>query len=111
MANLLKHHEPAATSHNFHGHVDVISRNVISGWAEDPNSNDPVSISVFIDNKRVTTVECTDHRQDVIDAGFRNGRTFYLNPIRNLSQGLNFIEVRFANTNSLVPNGQATLEY
>ena len=103
--------KPAASTCNFHGHVDVISRNVISGWAEDPNSNDPVLISVFINSKEVKTVECADHRQDVLDAGFRNGRTFYLNPIRNLAQGLNVIEVRFAKTDALVPNGRATLEY
>jgi SAM-dependent methyltransferase len=93
------------------GYVDVISRSVISGWAEDAGSDTPVSISIRSNDKELAVVNCTAVRQDVSEAGFKNGRSFHFNPIRFLTQGVNDIEILFAKTNCRIPNGQASLEY
>jgi hypothetical protein len=93
------------------GYVDVISRNAISGWAQDPASDRPTLISLVINGKEVATSFCGTIRQDVVDAGFKKGRSFHFNPIRSLANGVNDIEVRFAKTQETLPQGRGQVEY
>jgi SAM-dependent methyltransferase len=99
------------SSQTIAGYVDVISRNAISGWAEDRDSDHPVLISLLINGKEIATSFCGNIRQDVVEAGFKNGRSFHFNPIRSLKDGVNEVEVKFAKTQETLPQGQGRLEY
>lgn len=55
--------------YNYDGYIDVINRNVISGWMVDKNKNKALEVELLVNNEVLTEIRCKIERQDVIDAG------------------------------------------
>ena len=80
----------------FHGHVDRIDEERISGWAQFKDYPDiPVSLSIYRDGQLVRTLIADQFRADLRDQGFGSGNHgFSLVSNHALFDGASLIEVQ-----------------
>jgi len=59
---------------NFIGHFDYLGSKTIQGWAYNKSSpGEPVIVSIYIDEKKVTEVLSNEYREDIREYGIGNG--------------------------------------
>jgi SAM-dependent methyltransferase len=95
----------------FVGYVDVMKETQISGWAaDDLHLDTPAYVDILVGSVRVASVRCCLYREDLRHAGLGDGRkAFFFDPSQYLAFGPNAVEVRFSESESVVPNGSRSL--
>jgi len=93
------------------GHVDLISREVITGWAaEDADPNGVVTVSIFVDGMKAGQIRCDLLRPDLRNAGTygegKHGFRFEF-PTPMPVEVDRRVTVRFAQTGRILGNGDA----
>src|SRR5208283_5118771 len=95
------------------GHVDVIERGFVAGWAaDDQQPAVPVSVCVFVNGQRYAQLRCDLNRPDLAKTDWsgatRHGFRFDFDPPLPSRLDLR-ISVRFATTGTIVPSGERAL--
>ena len=68
------------------GGLDIVSRDLIAGWARTPRDpGAPVSLLVSVNGHRVARVLANAHRADLEEAGFGDGRHAFSVRFKNIS--------------------------
>jgi len=90
------------------GCVDTLSDTSISGWAADSaDLNRTAQVDVIVNQSLVATLSCAGFRPDLLAAGIGDGRkSFHFDPSACLKPGGNTLEVRYAGTDLLLPEGR-----
>ncbi|MGH9761737.1 MAG: hypothetical protein ACREAC_12990, partial [Blastocatellia bacterium] len=99
-SSILAHKPP-----NYQGYLDVASCGQVAGWAWDTNQpNNPISVSITVDNLAPVTVRANSFRQDLQNAGIGNGvHAFWYTPPASLRDGhTHLINVTYCGTVSPV---------
>ena len=95
------------------GHVDLIASTLFAGWAvETDQPDEPVDVSVFMDDRKLIQLTCDRLREDLIGkAGLGNGRHgFRYNPYPPLTgPRTRRVTVRFTKTGRILGNGDVVL--
>jgi SAM-dependent methyltransferase len=72
----------AARERRFVGYIDLFDAHVIAGWAADTTTpTTPVRVDVFVDDRLQGTLPADGFRQDVMDAGYGDGRKGFSLPL------------------------------
>lgn len=86
------------------GYVDSISPSSIYGWAYDDKIPSPVYVDIYLDGIRIASVLANRFRQDLLDAGLRNGCShFTFSPSGQIPARDCVVEVRVGEI--VLPNG------
>lgn len=95
------------------GHVDRFHMFSVHGWAANGDRPDrTVGVAIVNNGRTVAIVPARGFRADLLGAGQGDARrAFWFNPFECLEYGENRLEVRYAGTGTLVPNGVHTLYY
>jgi hypothetical protein len=90
------------------GCVDKLWDTCVSGWAaDDADPDKAVQVDVIVNSALVATVPCAAFREDLRAAGIGDGRKgFRFDPNSYLKPGRNQLEVRYAGSDQVVPNGR-----
>lgn len=94
------------------GYVDRISRHLVEGWALDSDAlNESIGVSVFIDGVPIARSIANLPRPDVAAKkelqSTLHGFSVRLPPMLDTSMS-HQVEVKFTDTNQLIPNGECT---
>jgi len=93
------------------GHVDRITRQVITGWAADDAAPDAqVAVSIFVNGRKLTQLVCNQPRADLRHKGLygegRHGFTYEFTPALPVAEAAR-IAVRFAELGTSLGHGNA----
>ncbi len=96
------------------GHVDLVTHQLITGWAaDDAQPDSPVDVSIFCNGRKIAQVTCDVLRSDLQNQeGFGDGRhAFSFKPPPELPSGApTRITVRHTSTGDILGNGDIVLE-
>jgi SAM-dependent methyltransferase len=92
------------------GWLDEATSDGVSGWAADPERPDAaVTLSFFLNDRKVATATCEKPRPDAVAAGFPGARAFAVNLRPWLKDGANALEVRAEASGAALPNGRQSI--
>jgi hypothetical protein len=87
----------AVARRRFDGLIEGVRGGQLYGWCCLTRSEDPVTLEVLVDDRLALTVVADAFRQDLLDAGFGQGRHGYFVPLEKLAaQPQSAIRVRVA---------------
>lgn len=95
------------------GHVDAVSREAVAGWAaESDRPDEPISITINVNGRKIAEVTADRHRRDLEASGKwgdgRHGFRFTF-PEKLAVAEDSLVVIRFRDDGRLVPNGQHML--
>lgn len=102
-----------AAHHMLQGHVDRITRQVVTGWAADAAApDDRVAISIFVNGRKLAQFDCDQPRSDLRHMGLygegRHGFRYEFAPPLPDTEASR-IAVRFAESGLLLGHGNALI--